>query len=69
MSEHWVKQLKQDHHDLKSTMAMQALANYIVLTMPDSDVARLIPFLQDPTKVTTVSIEVRDRKKERSGAV
>lgn len=63
MSEkHWLKKLRDDHAHLKQVFAMQALSNYIVLTMSDYEIERLIPLLNDPTKTTRVEIYVVDRE-------
>lgn len=59
---HWISKLKEDHENMKQKFAMQALANYIVLTMSDSQIEELVPLLNDPTKQTRVEIYVVDRK-------
>jgi len=61
---HWLSKLKTDHEHLKQTMAMQALANYIVLTMSERMVDELVPYLQDPTKQVRVEITVTERKND-----
>lgn len=62
---HWISKLKSDHENLKQKFAMQALANYIVLTMPDSEIEKLVPLLSDPTKQTHVEIYVTERGAQR----
>lgn len=63
MSEHWATKIKRDHNNLKQNMALQSLANYIVLTMSESQVDALVPHLQDTTKQVHVEIYVTDREK------
>lgn len=59
--QHWISKLKENHANLKQKFAMQALANYIVLTMSDREIEELVPLLSDPTKAICVEIYVADQ--------
>jgi len=53
--------VREDYHNLKQTMKLQALANYIVLEFNKFEQDEIIKHLQDPTQQVCVTITATGR--------
>lgn len=64
MSDRWAIKMKENYSHLKRSFAMQSLANYIVLTMTDHEIDKLVPMLTDKTKQVHVEIYVTEKEQK-----
>lgn len=60
----WVSDLKLENLNLRRSIGLRGLADYIATYWPESEQDKLIGFLQDPTKQTRIIIEVTEKKSE-----
>jgi hypothetical protein len=57
----WAKELRTEVHDLKQSIAMRGLADYIAFTFMPEEQNEIIKHLQDPTKTTRIEFSVIDK--------